>query len=434
MKVEQVYAILNSWTKDVLGEVQYVDANGYSYNPDTKVPYVEGDPNVTPSYLVMKDLSNIVDIGQKIIAQTEISENAFSQVYAKLINHIGRVTFVDRIFKPLIPSIMKTNWEFGSVWEKIDADMPESEVNVKWELKDGQTYNQDMFTAPKNVRVKFFNGAVTFEIPMSFTSDQLKQSFSSATQLNSFFSMIATKINNKMTIDFANLTRATINSFIAATMYIDNSTRLNNGQYANPISGTHSINLLQLYKSEVPTANQELTAENCMKDAEFVRFCVLKFGLYSDRMQDISTLFNIGKKQRFTPKDRQHLVMLSEFKKSADVYLQSDTFHDEYTKLPNAESINYWQGSGNNYEFSNTGTIDVYSKVTADGETIQTLRTKVTGIIAIMFDEDALGINNERQQTTSHYNAKGDFVNNFYKAFGRYFNDYDENFILFYVA
>ncbi len=434
MKVEQVYAILNSWTKDVLGEVQYVDANGYSYNPETKVPYTAESEGVTPSYLVMKDLTNVVDIGQKIVAQAELSQNAFSQVYASLINHIGRVTFVDRIYQPLIPSLMKTNWEFGSVWEKIDADMPDSEVNVKWELQDGETYNQDVFKAPKNVRAKFFNGAVTFEVDMSFTEDQLKQSFSSASQLNSFFSMISTKINNKITIDFANLTRATINSFIAAAMYRDNSAKLVNGKYNNPTSGTHAINLLADYKANVPTANQELTASNCMTDPEFIRYAVMQFSLYSDRLADISTLFNIGGKQRVTPKNRQKMVMLSEFKKAADVYLQSDTFHDEYTALPTAESINYWQGSGNNYKFENTSVVETQSQVTADGENITSVRSKVTGVIGLLFDDEALGINNERQKTTSHYNAKGDFINNFYKAFGRYFNDYDENFILFYVA
>jgi hypothetical protein len=83
--------------------------------------------------------------------------------------------------------------------------------------------------------------------------------------------------------------------------------------------------------------------------------------LYVDRLTRMSTLFNVGGKQRFTPKDLQHVVMLSEFRAAADVFLQSTTFHDEYTKLINAETVPFWQGSGTDYAFSNTSKIDAVS-------------------------------------------------------------------------
>ena len=135
--------------------------------------------------------------------------------------------------------------------------------------------------------------------------------------------------------------------------------------------------------------------------------------------------------------------MLSEFSKAADVYLQSTTFHDNYTKLPKHETVIYWQGSGKDYEFSSTSKIVVSNKwirneYVGDLDTpLENSTSKMveqTGIIGVLFDEDALGINNYNQRVPSHYNAKGEFVNYLYKTDARYFNDYDENFIVFYVA
>lgn len=445
MKVSQVYAVLNSLCKDILGAAQYVDDNGSAFNPATGVPYVSTDVDptssnpVTLSYFVQEDLSNVVDIGKLITKDnvgSQVDEHYFSKVYASLINHIGKVVFVDRLYKPLIPRLMKSNWEYGSIVEKIDAMMPESKRNAKWELTDGETYNQDTFHSPKGIRVKFFNDAVTFEIEMSFTEDQLKQSFSSASQLNSFMSMIATKISNRMTIDFANLTRATINSFIAELFYADYSASLNNSthkyNYGTTI-GKRAINLLQMYKNEVDSATT-LTAATCLKDAEFMRFAITKIGLYSDRLEDIATLFNVGKRERFTPKDRQMFILNAEFAHSAQSYLMSDTYHDEYIKLPKHETINFWQGVGEKYDTADTMKIHTVSMVSSDGDSFTKKETIIENVIGFIADEDALGINNERQKTTSHYNGNGDFVNMWYKAFGRYFNDFDENGVVFFVA
>lgn len=468
MKVEQVYGILNSLAQDVLGRVQYVnDSTGLPYDssnnmyvldPTDSTKVIAVDPttgavtssataisgNFTPSYFVATDLTNVVDVGRRILDAASTSGKDYSTIYASLINHIGKVVFVDRVYRPLLPSIERSNWEFGSVVEKIDADMPDTTYNVKWELSDKTTYNQDMFHKPQNVRAKFFNDAVTFEIEMSFTEDQLKQSFSSANQLNSFFSMIATKISNKMTMNFAALTRSTICSLIAATMYREFSSILDSTTHkydwtdasaATLIAGSNrAINLLALYKAEVSTADPTLTAAQCIKDPEFIRYAVHKMGIYSDRMAEMSTLFNIGGKERFTPKDLQHYVLLTDFSKAVGAYLESDTFHNEFVALAKHETINYWQATGNHYEFGNTSRIAVKANVSTDGETVTQKVTDFDGVLGVIFDNDAVGINNEKQKTTSHYNAKGDFVNNFYKAFARYYEDMDENCIVFFVA
>lgn len=429
MKVKQVWEILNSTCLDILGKPQYIGprtAEEYIYYSEPQEGYSQD-----PSWIVAQDLRNVVDIGKKLLdsGDKELLLNT-------LINHIGRVIFVNRTYNPIIPSIMKDGWSYGSIMEKIDMDLPKTVANPTWYPQDGVRYDQDTYNAPKNVRAKLFNLAVAYEIEISKTVEQLEQSFSSAQQLNGFLSMIEVKIRNRMAVDYANLTRLTINNFICASVYKDFNTEYdtNTKQYNfGTKSGVKAVNLLGLYKEKIDP-DTTLTPETCIKDTEFLKFAAYNFMLYSDRMADMSTLFNIGGKQRFTPKDLQHIVMLSEFEKGANIYLQSTTFHNELTRLPKAETINYWQGTGEDYSFSDTSRVHYMSKVTADGENVEEKETIITGVLGVIFDDEALGILNERNKVTTHYNASGDFFQNYYKSFARYFNDYDENFIVFFVA
>lgn len=442
MKVKQIYEIVNTMANDILGKPNYLGSDGNIYadntteriNPETGEPITYGEA----SWSLSEDLTEIVDIGRKIFDATSVDN-----YIQKLINHIGKVIFVDRKYSPIVPFVLKDSWEYGSIEEKIDCDMPDTEINPKWQLESGKTYNQDKFTTPKNVRVKFFNDAVTFQIPMSYTTDQIKESFSSLNQLNAFFTMIDVKIRNRMAINYANLIRSTINSFIAGTVYNEAHNLLNESTHEYDFSSNNSyircVNLLGKYKEENPDnlTNEQLTAltpSTCIKNLRFLKYCAYYIMLVSDRMADISTLFNVGKKERFTPKDLQHIVLLSDFEKAANVYLESDTFHNELSRLPKAESINFWQGTGDDYDFSSVSRVHVKSKVTTDGETFEDKETIVSGVLGIIFDNDALGVTNEREITTTHYNGNGDFYNNWYKSFAKYFNDFDENGVVFIVA
>lgn len=431
MKVKQVYTILNDLCNEILGRPVLVGSDGNTYYKASDVP---SGVTTTPSYMVAEDLSNVVDIGRTIFDATSVDN------YVKtLINHIGRVIFVDRAYSPVVPSVIKESWEYGSILEKIDCDMPESVANPKWELKNKTRYDQDTFKSPDGVRAKFFNDAITYQIDMSFTEDQVKESFSNATQLNSFFSMVQTKIKNRLNIDYANLTRATINAFIAATLYRDYNSAYSDSTHKFTFgdnSYVRSVNLLAKYRDEGFDAEKKLTPETALKNLDFIKFASYTIARYTSYVRDMSVLFNMGGKERFTPTDLQHLVLHADFKKAADVYLQSDTFHNEFVTLPKSEEINFWQGTGSDYGIDSTGRIHVTCKVSTDGTTYESKEIDTDGaiILGCLFDNDALGINNEKNKVTSHYNANGDFINNFYKSFARYFNDHDENFVVFFVA
>lgn len=385
MEVKQIYSLMNTVTSEVLGVTEVVN----------------------------EDLSNIVDVGTQIF-----NANAVDNYVRSLVNHIGRVIFVNRPYAGTAPSVLMDGWEFGSVLEKITADLPAATENESWNLQDGASYDPNIFYKP-SVSAKFFNKRVTFEVPMSFTEKQVKESFSNVTQLNGFLSMLYNAVDKSMTIKLDGLIMRTINNMIAETVHSE----FDDGNYGGD-SGVRAVNLLHLYNTRFPDA--VLTAENAITNPEFIRFATFTMGNYIDRLSRISSLFNVGGKDRFTPPDLLHVVMLSEFRNAADVYLQSDTFHDRYTALPNADVVPYWQGSGVDYAFGATSEIDV---TTASGNTVA-----MSGILAVMFDRDALGVTNMDRRVTTNYNPKGEFYNNWYKMDAGYFNDLNENFVVFFIA
>lgn len=396
MKVTQVYQILNTIAKETLGE----------------------------STIVAEDLSNVVDVGKQITGAFQGDSNLFDNYVKKLINHIGKVVFVNRPYTTRAPSILMDGWEFGSILEKIDSELPDASVTNDWQLVDGQEYKQDVFKSPKGVTAKFWNKRVTFTVELSITEKQVKESFSSATQLNAFFSMIETKVRNRLTLDTDNLIKRTINNLMCLTLLSE----VTDGSTFTGRTGVKARNLLYEYNTKNGTS---LTANKCLSDLNFLKYAAAEISLVSDYMSQYSTLFNVGGRERFTPKDRQHIIMLSEFAKKADVYLQSDTFHNELTKLPTAETVPYWQGSGTDFSFSSNS--DVHA-VVDDGSGGNGQEVVASGIIATIFDHDACGVSCPDEKVTSHYNANADFFNYWYKKFAGYFNDANENCVVFYVA
>lgn len=370
--------------------------------------------------VLLNDLSNVVDIGTEIFNAT-----SFDHYVKSLVDHIGRVVFVNRVYTGNVPSMLMDGWEYGAVMEKIQVEPFTAEDNDTWNLVNGSEYPQDIFYKP-TVSAKFYNKRVTFDIPCSITERQVKSAFSNATQLNAFISSIMTAVENGITIRLNTLILDTIDNMIAKVVEHNYAS-----EALNTKSTVQAVNLLYLFNKNRPEADK-LTAENCITNMEFLKFASYTMGKYVDRLGVMSTLFNVGGKQRHTPKDKLHFVLLSDFAKAANSYLQADTFHEEYTKLPNAETVAFWQGSGTDFEFADTSKIIV--KPTDAAETALNQGVTVTGILGVMWDRDAMGVSNLQQRVTSHYNAKAEFTNNWFKCEAGYFNDLNENCVVFFVA
>ena len=358
------------------------------------------------SVLLKEDLSNVVDIGKELLNNDDIDN-----FVKKLVDRVGKTVFNDRVYQGSAPSVLMDAWEYGSVVEKIDSDLPKVEENDSWKLEDGKSYDQDIFYQPK-VSAKFFNSKVTFDIPMSFTKTQVESAFSSASELNSFISMLMVKTQNAMTVNLDGLIMKTINNFTANVI--------------NAKKGMQVVNLLDLYNK---TAQTKVTVDNALTSPDFIKFANLTINTYRDRLTKMSTLFNEAGLNKFTPVDNQHLVILSDLASASKVYLESDTYNQDNVKINNYDTVPYWQGSGTTYNFKDTSKIDVAIK---DGT--QTKEVVQAGILGVLFDTSALGVSCQNPRTTTAVNARAEFYTNFNKYDAMYYNDLNENFVVFMIA
>lgn len=379
MEMTQIYEIVNETTAMVTGTEPVADV----------------------------DCNEIVDAGAEVLDTDKVDH------YVKaLIDHIGKVVFVNRPYTGGTPSVMMDSWEFGAVLEKIQYEgLPEAEENDTWNLQDRQSYDPNIFYKP-TISAKFFSERRTFDIPMSFAQRQVKSAFSSAGQLQAFFSMIETAISNGMTVKMDSLVEATINNFMATT-------------YGDGTANARVVKLLTDYATF--TGKTAPTADTALSDPDFIRFCAYVMKRKAVQMQKLSTVFNGGGKYRHTPADRLHMILHADFAAAADAYLQSDTYHNEFVALPNADQVAFWQGSGSGFGWTDTSKIIVTPRGSESPVTI-------SNIVGVMFDRDALGVSNLDRRTTSNWNPKGEFTNNWYKFDAGYFNDFNENGVVYVLA
>lgn len=387
MEVKQIYGLLNEAKGETLGE----------------------------TVVLNEDLSNLVDVGDAVF-----NSNSFDNFTHSLVDKVGRMVFVNRPYRGAAPSVLMDSVTWGSVVQKVSSEMPDSTANESYELQNGASYDPHVFNQPA-VTEKFFAKYVTFEVDRSITERQLRSAFSSVGEMDAFLSMLFNEIEKRFSVDLDNLIFRTINSFIGDTLY----TEYNSGTTFTGASHTKAVNLLYLYNTNINTGTA-ITAAEAMHTPAFLRYAAYVMGLYSDRLTRMSTLFNIGGKERFTPKELQHFILLADFAKGADVYLQSDVWHNEFTALASHDTVPFWQGSGTSFDFADVSSINVK---TGNGNTVT-----ASGIIGVLFDRDALGVHGIERWVNSQFNAKADFVNYFYKYRAGYFNDLNEAFVCFFVA
>lgn len=388
MQVNQIYSILNDIMCEVTGQL---------------VPQ-DDDPSVL---IVQEDLSNIVDIGNAVF------NNNWRDNYVKaMINRIGREVFVDRTYEGYAPSVLRDAWEYGSIMAKTRCKIFDAKANPSWNLTAGQTVNQFEFNPP-TVYEKFYNSKTAWQIDCSFTEVQLRESFTSAAAMNRFYSMIENRIAQSMTIYTDSLIMRTINNFIGEKIYASNGV----------------IDLLAEYNSQLETP---ITAAAAMRSKEFLRFAALTIALFVDRFRAPSANFNImdGEDENvtFTPREFAHLVLHSDLAKAMEVYLQSDTYHNDLVKIGEYETVPFWQIQGDAYQLANTSRIDIKL---ASSTSLSSKTVNRNYIVGVLFDRDALGVLNENRRTTSAYNANGEYWTNFYKVDTSFFNDLAENGLIF---
>lgn len=391
MEVNQIATQINEWVSE-----RCADAN-----------FSEED---AARFIVREDLANIVDIGRAIMNQ----ENWIDNFVKSMIDRIGRMVFVNRRTRGFAPDLQRNAWEYGSIMSKTRCKRFPAVENPSWKLQKGQTVDQFKFEPP-TVKTKFYNIKVAWQIDCSFAEMQVKEAFTSAGEMNRFFSMIESTIQQSLDDQIDLLTMRAINGFIAEK--IDR--------------GSGVIDLLTTYNTEHSTS---LTLDTMTQAEGWNRWAAYQILLAKNRIKARTSVFNANSEAGYdtaTPAEYLRFVLHNDVAEALNVYLNAVTYHNDFSDIGSYDVIPMWQSAGNAWQRSATTriNIDLPSNISRTAGNEKSVDR--TGIIGVMFDTDAIVINNENQRVTSSYNANGEYYNNFFKVDTNICIDLDENGIVF---
>ena len=375
--VKQIYSILNDASKQTFGT----------------------------SAINVIDSASFTSLGDKVLSNDAWTENFTNN----LTNRISKTVYGIRNYNGVNKNMLRENFEYGAIVQKIHVDMPEAKENNAWEIgKEGYTPTYAPVIKP-NVSQKLFNKIATWEVDLTIPDYMLKTAFLNETSMATFIDAIFTAMNNAMQIchdNNANLIRA---NFIGNILHKNKSTQ--------------AINLLHDYNT---LTNAGLTVANCMRDIDFLKYATMQINLWTKRMSVMSTLFNDDGNTKFTDKDNLVIDVLQDFASATATFLEADTYHKELVSLPMYNEVAYWQGSGQTFAFADTSKINV--KIDAENT------VEKSGIIAVAYDYLAIGTTINQPRTTTERNNKDEYTNYYNKANIGCFNDLGENGIVFYIA
>ena len=352
------------------------------------------------------DTSTLVALGDEVLRSDENTEN-FTNT---LVDRIGRTVFSTRAYTTdNAEGMVREPFEYGCILQKIYVDLPDAKENNSWEIGKGNYTPTFAPVIKPTLKQKLFNKQTTWEIDVTIPDFMFRTAFTSATEMAVLIDAIFTAMENTMEIALENNKNLTRANFIASKLH------------SNKPCG--AINLLHLYNT---LTSQKLTVDACMRDLGFLKWSTQQINLWAKRLSKMSTLFNDEGYKRFTPQSDLIVNVLQDYDSAINSYLQSDTYHNEMTKIASSYStVPYWQGSGLNYTFEDTSKIDV--------KIDETTTITETGIIAVLYDRDAMGVTITERRGTTQRNNKDEYTDYFNKATYGYFNDLSENGIVFYV-
>lgn len=365
------------------------------------------------------DSEKLVDIGKQLQAT-----NPTDVVFNKIADKVGKFVVLNKVYKAKLMNLYRDGWEYGSILETLRVK-PYTATTDLSKVPQQIDYSADAFTPVlPSVVAKYYNKHVNFRFKYTKLSDQLWGAFRSLEDMTRFLSSIEIAVSNSLSIRLQGLAKTAINNMIAQTLHKDFPDTSTEDYDAN--SYARSVNVLRLYNTAYGTS---LTAENCRKDASFLKFFVKTVLNTKDRLTDMSQIFNIDNEDTFTNEDDITTIVLSTVANDVKVNMQSEVYHNDLVQLPNYETVPYWQASGTAYDEGVIG--EVSCKIESGNSTAD---VEATGILAVMFDKKAVGITCEKRKTTTQYIANADVTNFFESYEAQYFNDLSQNFVVFYVA
>lgn len=372
------------------------------------------------------DTASFVTVAQKALKTGyDPLTTAISQVLSRTIFSVRPYT---RKFKGLNVS----NQRYGNhVRKLLTIDKP-FEDDDRLKLVDGASIDQYKVNKPKVLQTNFY-GANQYQKSVTIYKDQLDCAFSSPDEFASFISMVMQNASDMIEQAHEETARATINNLISG-IYAAETTAGTENTMAKSNGGRRAVNLLTLYNQ---TNGGALTVSDIFKAENFesfVKFAFSTINTLADLMTDRNTLFSSQLTDytviRHTPKDRMKFYLYTDLVNKINSEVYSSVFNPDFLKLVDFERVNFWQSALNPSQIQNKPVM-----LKKDGTLNTVDNTNIENVFGVLFDEEAAGYTtvNEWSQP-SPFNARGGYYNQFWHFTDRYWNDFTENAIIFYVA
>ena len=360
------------------------------------------------------DSTNIVSLGQAID-----DYDLYEGFFRSLVNRIVKTVYFVRRYEGNDRSILRDEHEYGAFIQKVYYETPDA--------VDNPTYNYDATTgnfqqaSPYDVNTTvgvsamIFGGQGTWSIEIIRPVQQIKEAFLSDSAMLSFIDGIYVAIDNKFELELERIVALAANTAIA-----------------NAHAEGLSRNLLSEYNTLHP--NDTLTVAQALESLDFLKFATMEITRTIDNMKKMTTVFNAKAYETFTPANKMVIEMLSQFARACDMYLQADTFHNELVKLPNFESVPFWQNSGH-FAFSETSAINVKNTgITGTENSVTDGEVSLSGIVAFVHDVENVAAYFGERHSWEMFNPRSDVMIHGEKVRKGFAVDGHANGVVFYIA
>lgn len=339
------------------------------------------------------DTKSFVDFGNAVINSSDYTET-FMQT---LLLRIARTYETWRPYESSLRDLVISGEEWGAIYQKIDAEVPDFVCDETFELVDGKSVDQYIVRKP-TAKQKLFVRRSTYQNYVTMTRKLLQGAFLSEEQFVRFMRQIEGKMRIKLDFAMENMARLAIGSYIA-----------------NADSTKQVVNLVTNYNAET---GETLTATTALHDKDFLAYAAGTMELYSKRLRNLSTAYNKENMERHTPRGEQRFLVFDLFQSRLQHVVQYQAYHEELVSLKEFVEVPYWQSE------QDRSTI----KVTLEDGTSAT----ISNVVGFIFDRYALGTFMSDEETlATPINARARYWNVFHFAEQLWFNDLSENGVVF---
>lgn len=329
---------------------------------------------------------------------------------------ISRTIFSVRPYNRKFAGLFMDDMKWGNHVRKINIGDKDWEMNVSYDLVDGQSVDADIVSKPDILQTNFY-GQCVYSKHYTIFRDQLNIALQNEEEFERFYTMLVQNTMDMIEQCHENTARATIANFIG-------------GKVKGDIN-----NVIHLVTEYNDVTGLTLDSDTVKKPENFVPFYKWAFsriktisGLMTERSLQYHINITGHNIMRHTPVQNQRLYLYTPEMNNVESSVFSSVFNEQYLKMMDYEGVNFWQS------IKTPMGINVNARYINSAGTIitDTTGTATSNIFGILMDEEAAGITTFGARTAvTPYNARGEYTNVWWHFNDRYWNDFTENAVVF---